>query len=301
MAAVIRNPKIEFDMLKMYFGRPYVIDLEDTVGSITIYTPSLGKIVDMGETRFFRNLNIFITNTTQYRLQLWESGVDWCEISDFDLFMVLYKGLDPEANALLFGEGLDFSRFQQMRKCVPIPPKEEESPEGENKEEESSEKNADAETEEEQPEEPKERWETVLYDEEDGIEINYNVYNHMCQYLRTLFGINPEEKITSSKALKEMYIQKDKYEQKNAEWKASKGKIEESASMQAVISACVNHPGFKYRLDELEDVSVAFFYDAVKRLQIYEQTTAALKGIYSGMIDGSSFKQEDLNFMKSFK
>ena len=68
MAAVIRNPKIEFDMLKMYFGRPYVIDLEDTVGSITIYTPSLGKIVDMGETRFFRNLNIFITNTTQYRL-----------------------------------------------------------------------------------------------------------------------------------------------------------------------------------------------------------------------------------------
>jgi len=59
-----RNPKVEFDMLKMYFGRPYVIDLENTIGSVTIYSPTIGDIVDVGEEKFYQSLNIIIGNTT---------------------------------------------------------------------------------------------------------------------------------------------------------------------------------------------------------------------------------------------
>lgn len=48
-----RNPKVEFDLLQMYFGRPYVIDLENAMGVITVHSPTLGQIVDIGETRFY--------------------------------------------------------------------------------------------------------------------------------------------------------------------------------------------------------------------------------------------------------
>lgn len=85
-----RNKKVEFDMLKMYFGKPYEIDLEGVPGKVTVYSPTMGDIVNIGETRFYQTLNIFICNTTQYRLPLWEAGKDWNQISDFELFVMLY-------------------------------------------------------------------------------------------------------------------------------------------------------------------------------------------------------------------
>lgn len=68
--------------------------------------------------------------------------------------------------------------------------------------------------------------------------------------------------------------------------------------MKTIVSSLVNHPGFKYKLKELKEVGVAEFYDSVKRLQIYEQSTALMKGMYSGFIDGSKIKPEDYNFMR---
>ena len=97
--------------------------------------------------------------------------------------------------------------------------------------------------------------------------------------------------------LKEWYITKDRRELKNQEQLEKEGKMR-STSMQATISACVNHPGFKYKLSELKDVGVCEFYDSVKRLQIYENATACLKGLYSGMVDGKKIDTESYNFMR---
>ena len=57
-------PKYEFDRLQMYFGEPYVIDLDNAYGSITVYSPTIGDIVRLGEKRFYQTLNIFICTTT---------------------------------------------------------------------------------------------------------------------------------------------------------------------------------------------------------------------------------------------
>lgn len=248
-------------------GYPYVIDLEDTVGSVTVYSPTIGDIVEIGDDRFFQTLNVFICNTTSYRVWLWDLGYDWNVISDFELFILLFKKIDPEVSKLLFGD-LDFSKFELMYK---------KTGEGENE------------------------GEAVLYDKEDEIEINYNVYNHFSQYLRNVFGIFPEEKITNSNVLKQWYIDRDKRDEARREEKAKKEGDEEgqsNSSLQSVISACVNHPGFKYKLKELKDVGVAEFYDSVKRLQIYEQSTALMKGLYSGFLDSSKIKSNDYNFMR---
>jgi len=59
-----RNPKVDFDLLQMYFGEPYVIDLENTPGKVTVYSPTIGDIIEIGEKKFYQTLNIFICNTT---------------------------------------------------------------------------------------------------------------------------------------------------------------------------------------------------------------------------------------------
>lgn len=251
-------PKLEFDYLKMYFGEPYTIDEKDTQGAITIFEPTLGDIIELGENKFYATLNIFTSNTTQYRAILWDAGIDWNEITDFDLFLMLYRSIDIDASRLLFGD-IDWSKYQLTQKEVD------------------------------------EEIKICLYDPEANIEIDENVYNHIHQYLQHMFTTFPENEFTKDKMLKEWWIRKDKIQMEKDKNKHS------SNSIQPIISACVNHPGFKYKLKELKEVGICEFYDSVKRLQIYENATACLKGMFSGFVDGSKIKPEEYNFMKSIE
>ena len=257
-----RNPKIEIDRLQAYFGEPYTIDIDGAEGSVTVYQPSIGDIIRIGEKRFYSTLYIYTTNTTANRLMLWENGVDWCEMSDFDLFTLLAQTADPEVNKLLLGD-LDITKFERVGKQI---------------------------TEDEQV--------VTFYNREANVEINEMVYFHISQYFRYIFNIYPEEKITRDSVLKNWYIDKDKRQREIDEEKAKKGKDKEQYSIQPLISAYLNHPGTKYKLKELKDVGICEFNDSVQRLQIYESATACMKGLYSGMVDGKKIKPEDYNFMK---
>lgn len=250
---------IEFDMLKMYFCEPYEINLDSADGSITVLQPTIGDIVRIGESKFYATLNVFTANTTMYRVSLWDMGIDWNSISDFDLFCLLYQGIDNEVATLLFKD-LDFSKFQLMSKRI---------------DDESS--------------------EVVLYDTEHQIEINRDVYDHISQYLREMFKTFPEDELTKDPILKKWWVEKDKREIARKELKPDS---KNQNTILSLISSCVNHPGFKYSVKELREVGVCQFYDSVQRLQIYENATACLKGIYSGMVDSSKIKPEQYNFMR---
>ena len=43
--------------------------------------------------------------------QLWDMGLDWCEVEDFELFMMLVQTLTPDRTSILFGD-LDFSKLE---------------------------------------------------------------------------------------------------------------------------------------------------------------------------------------------
>lgn len=260
-----KTQAIKFDRLQMYFGDPYTVDIEGVPGKITIYQPTIGNIVSFGEQPFYQTLNVFVTNTTSHRLMLWENGFDWNELSDFELFVMLYKTINPEASKLIFKD-LDFQKFEPLKKRF---------------------------NEEDEPE-------LILYNQEDDIEINSEVYNYMSQYLRNVFNIFPEEKFTTDLVMKKWYINKDKRQLAIDKEKAEKGELKQNSSIQPVISACINHPGFKYTLEELKNVGVCEFYDSVKRLQVFENTTALLKGVYSGFVDGKNIKSDEYNFMREF-
>lgn len=255
------KPHIEFDELQMYFGEPYTVDCEEAIGSITIYTPSIGDVIKVGQTAFFETLSVFVTNPTQNRLPLWEAGIDWNTINDFQLFCILYKTINPQVSSLLFGN-LDWTDFELYTKHFS----------------------------------DEEEGEIVLASKHQEIEINENVYNHIHQYLQTMFNIHPEDELTDGQTMKELWIHKDRVER---EQKKRKSSTNNESSFKSLISACVNHPGFKYKLKELREVNIAEFYDSVARLQIYETSTACLKGLYSGFVDGSKIDPENYNIFKN--
>ena len=256
-----KYPKLSFNRTQMYMGRPLVIDLPDTIGSVTVYEPKMKEVIDIGDDVFNGTLNYFITNTTANRLFLWQAGLDWNEVSDFQLFCILYKNINQDVSKLLFGD-LDWSTYEPVVKTLD---------DGEN--------------------------EMHLVSEKENIDISEDVYQHFHQYLQIQFNMFPEEKFTDDDILKKWYIDKDQ-RQVNRDEKLNKKP--QDFSLQPLISALVNHPGFKYKTSELNEIGISEFYDSVQRLQIYESTTALLRGSYSGMCDTSKVPKEQFNFMRDY-
>ena len=228
---------------------------------IVIYQPTIGQIIDYGEDDFWQMLNPFVTNPTTHRVFLWENGIDWNKISEYTLFRTLLglSGFTPDKTALLFGD-LNLSEF------VPFGVYDNDGNITD---------------------------EITLYNKEKDIELSEDDFNEMVFYIRTMFNMFPKVEKAKNKATKESIIFEEKMNMQDKE------ESNDSSILFSLISACVNHPGFKYKTTELEDVGIFEFMDSTKRLQIYEQTTALLSGMYSGMIDTKGIDDKEFNFMRN--
>ena len=55
---------------------------------------------------------------------------------------------------------------------------------------------------------------------------------------------------------------------------------------------------FKYKLDEVWDMSVYAFYDALKSINIIENSNHLSIGAYSGNIDTSKINKKEFNWLR---
>lgn len=264
---------LEFDELKMYFGEPYHV-----TDKITITQPTIGDIIEFGDIKLFSTLSTFCANPTSVRLQLWDMGVDWNEITEWELFQVLCKNFTPEDTKLLFGD-LNFSWFElyhnSVKDCnelIYIP------------------RNSNG---------------AIIGDQngnpiinEDSIVIDEFVYIKMITYLREMFNIHPKVEKAKGKTTKQFIIEEERM---NLEYEKAKHKNDKFAksTLLPLISSMINHPGFKYKLSELKEIGIVQFMDSVQRLQVYENTIALMHGVYGGMIDSSKMNlSKELNWCK---
>ena len=268
------------DLLKLYFGDPYPV-----TDRIIINQPSIQEVMEYGENEFFSMLYIFIGNTTFRKLELWESGVDWNKVSDYELFCRLVGLLPVERTRIFFGD-VDFQKFKliETAKASELPA-EPQVPEGKKLTVIEKRKLYFKQFEEC----------VTFYDEEDDIEINAETYHKIVDILREMVHIYPKTEYTVGKISKELLIE----EEKQKLIKASKEADKPSSILQPLISACVNHPGFKYRKSELRMVQLNEFMDSVRRLQVYEATHALLGGSYSGFMDTSKVPKDNFDFMRT--
>lgn len=236
---------LDFDMLKMYFGEPYKVN-----DYITIHVPTIGEIIEFGETDFWNATSPFTGNTTTYRVMLWQIGIDWNKISDYELFVSLVTNLNVDDTRLLFGD-FDFSKLVLMKHV---------------------------------------QTEQMILCDPDTMDtvIDETTYIRLSNYIRMMFNQHPKAQFAKGKTAKEMIIRRDIA----AREKESK---QGGSYLLTLVSSLVNHPGFKYKQSELKEINIVEFMDSVNRLQVYEQSTAYLKGLYSGFIDTSKIPSEQLN------
>ena len=130
----------------------------------------------------------------------------------------------------------------------------------------------------------------VLVSNSQNLIITEDNLTELLEYVRSIMNVHPKVEKAKGKTTKLWILQEDRT-------KALNKKNEEDSTLLPLISSCINHPGFKYKLEELKKVNICQFMDSVKRIQKYEQGTAAIKGMYSGMISGKDLPEDLINFM----
>ena len=157
---------LELDELQLYFGEDYVVN-----SKIVIHQPTIGEIVEYGEKEYYSMIHTLTCIPSDMKSQLWDLGIDYMEIEDFDLFMLLTRGLKYKDTQILFGD-LDFSRFEIMIN--------------------------------------KQNNKQVLYDASTDTLIDELAYMKIVNYLRNLHGIKPKIEHATTKTVKKILIQLDR-------------------------------------------------------------------------------------------
>lgn len=152
--------------LQLYFGDDYVIN-----DKIKIHQPNIGEIVDYNEAQYFSMVHTLTAIPSDLKSQLWDMGLDWCEVEDFELFMMLSQTMTPDRTGILFGD-LDFSKLKPFQ----------------------NNQNGDI----------------VLADKETGLIIDKMIYIRIVSYLRKLHNITPKIEKAANKLTKKVLIDEDR-------------------------------------------------------------------------------------------
>ena len=157
---------LEVDDLKLYIGDEYVINEH-----VTVLQPTILDIAKFGEREFFSVVHTITAIPSDMKSSLDDMGLDWVEVEDFELFMMLAQTLTPDKTSILFGD-LDFSKLKPFR----------------------NNQNGDI----------------VLADKETGVIIDKMVYLRIVNYLRKAFNIKPKVERPANKMTRKILIEEDR-------------------------------------------------------------------------------------------
>lgn len=154
------------DPLQLYMGYDYSIN-----DKIVIKQPIMRDVTDMGEQEYFSMVHTLTANPTSMKVQLDSVGIDWNEIEDFDLFMMLAPNMNKEQTSILLGD-LDLSALRPYRNH--------------------------------------ENGDIVLANPESNIIIDKLIYQRIVDYIRKMHNIKAEVKHAKNKFTKKAMIEYDR-------------------------------------------------------------------------------------------
>lgn len=270
--------------LKVYFGDPYQV-----TDKITLYQPTVEDIIE-NELGFWYCVNSLTATSTFYRLDLWDNGIDWNNVSNYEMFCYCVSRMPVEVSKIFFKQQLDFSNFQLL-KIQGVQPDELQLPPNQKKPRASDKRNLKFRNFEKM---------YTFYDEKNDIEINAEAFHTISNVVGYIANVYHKNEYAIGKASKQLIIEGDRNLRAKNELQLKNSKTA-SSTMQPLISMCVNHPGYKYNIEETRKLPIAQFMDCARRLQVYESTHALLIGSNSGFIDTSKIPRESFNFMREIK
>ena len=252
---------------------------------IAISNPTLNEIYSynknnlkfpQGEIGYYSMVNQLCSIPSDMKSLLFDKGIDYEKITDFELFCMLAPNLEKSQTEILFGD-LDFKKFKLCTKT-------------ENDELclaqsiSHNDKNASL-------------FKRHKQNVEDYIIIDKYTYLVIVSYLRTLHNLTPKYEFAGTETTKKILIELDR--QERALRKDSNKEPE--YFLLNLISVLVNTSGFKYNHTTVWDLNLYAFMDSVGRFLMNQDINNKLRGIYAGTLDVSKLDKKELNWFRNLK
>lgn len=325
----MRN-KTDIDYLLLYRGKSIVIPSQFNGNDIVINVPTLEQICEYGESKYYGMVHTLCSVGIDLCWQLDEIGIDFEEISDFQLFYsILIKNLTVEKTSILFGNQLDLSKMvlylnkdnnapilvQNILQSIPMIVENTNYtqsiniPDGaEIKVIEQSEKFSRVEYNGQigyiasiyiVKKENEKYYISGENDKEligNGIYehfvIDENVYYQIVEYLRAMHSFKRDDRIAGTRSCKLAFIEDAKME-----YEAMKLEPKKSILL-SMISTMVNSNGFKRNDKTIWDMNIFAFMDSVYRVSKIKNADLLLQSGYSGFgIDLQKIDKNEINYI----
>lgn len=254
----------ECDELKIYKGR----DIQITK-NIIVTQPTLNQIEEFGEKLYFSAVHNLTSVGADLKWQLWDLGIDYTQIEDYDLFIKLisqlvssrknvYKELmgNPEKHKdklnALTQEDLDdmlVNPLQLVLKDIDL---------------------ADF-----VPYEVTESKQIILYDAQHDITIDRSIYSRIVDVVRRIHGYKRNNQTPANEKTKMDLIEDARDEAMMASTKPYKSILKPLISSLSVkCGQCGD--------EKIWDMNINMFFDNIKRATIIQDSQLLLQGAYSG-------------------
>lgn len=96
----------QVDELKLYLGNDIKI-----ASGITLYQPTIGEIANYNEAEYFSMAQTLCATPSTMKVALDNINLDYMQVEDFQLFMMLCQSLTPDKTRPLLGD-LDLTKFK---------------------------------------------------------------------------------------------------------------------------------------------------------------------------------------------
>jgi hypothetical protein len=164
-----RENLIYNDELKIYRGNDFIVTKD-----ISIHQPTLDEICEYGESNYWKLIYGLTSVGADMKWQLWDKGVDYTKISDFELFYgMICKMFNQKQTSIVFGD-IDLRKFKLFQKT----------------------KN--------------DVTEIFLFDEKNKIVINDYIYTIMISIIRQIHGLKRNSKLPANESTKRILIEDDR-------------------------------------------------------------------------------------------
>ena len=274
-----------FDKLRIYKG----LDVPITP-KISVKQPTLSEILEFGERDYFSAVRTLTSCGADMKWQLWEQGIDYTKISDYDLFIKLIwrilgsqKKMIEEAQLSVEGQkmlseftdvdleklminplrlvlNIDFGNFDVYEENMP--------------------------TAEEGGEQPKR---IILYNRKDDITIDQAVYHQIVDVVRDIHGFKRNNEMPANEITKMDLIEDARDEMEATRYKP----------FESILRPLISYLNVKCGLcgsDQIWNMKInQFFYD-IKKAGGIKETELLLQGAYSGFASLKGVDSEKLNW-----
>ena len=244
------------DKLQLLRGQDYVI-----TKYLKIHQPTLDEIFHYGEQDYYTMVSTLTAIPSDMKSILFDAGVDYTQMSEFELFCQCLRWFGPCKTSILFGDKIDLTSldlYQVIKTNEVLLCK--------------------------------------LNENKDDIDqahlaIDEPVYILMADYIRQMHGFQKKIEIAGNESTKRVLIDEDK---RNRE--SSKNKPFESV-LYPLILGMVNCAEFPYTFETVWNLPISVFMDSVAQVQKLKNVGYTMQGIYSGNIDVKKIDKDELKWI----